>query len=180
MWMFYRESRMFFDIFERNPNVYNLNKVKITMRKRYFDDLCDGEHIHCQPVVMTHDDIIEFAKKYDPQPFHMDETAASKSVFNGLVASSLHTLSVCTRAVVEAQGNIAILSGVGMHEVKMYNPVRPGDVLFVEAWWTELKKSRSKPDRGFASLKCRVTNHRHETIVQYGYHYLIACKQFMK
>jgi hypothetical protein len=90
---------------------------------------------------------------------------------------SLHTLSACTRVVVEAQGVLAILSGVGMHETKMFNPVRPGDTLSVEAWWTELKKSKSKPDRGYASIKCKVTNQRKEPIIEYGYRYLLACKK---
>ena len=150
------------------------------MGKRYFEDLCDGEHLHCKPVVMTQDAIIEFAKKYDPQPFHIDGNVASESIFGGLIASSLHTLSACTGAIVEAQGNIAILSGVGMHEVKMYSPVRLGDVLLVKAWWTELKRSRSKPDRGIASIRCRVTNQQDETVTKYGYRYLIACKNFVK
>ena len=136
------------------------------MGKRYFEDLCDGEHLHCKPVVMTQDAIIEFAKKYDPQPFHIDGNVASESIFGGLIASSLHTLSACTGAIVEAQGNIAILSGVGMHEVKMYSPVRLGDVLLVKAWWTELKRSRSKPDRGIASIRCRVTNQQDETVTK--------------
>jgi len=56
------------------------------------------------------------------------------------------TLSVCTRVGVEAQGELAILSGVGMYEVKMLNPVRPGDTLKVEAWWSELQKSNSMPE----------------------------------
>jgi acyl dehydratase len=148
------------------------------MEKRYFDDLKDGEHLHCQPVVMTREAIIEFGKQFDPQPFHIDENAANKSLFGGLIASSLHTLSACTRVVVEAQGNVAILSGVGMHEVNMFNPVRPGDVLSVEACWTELQRSRSKPDRGFASIKCNVVNHRNEPVIEYGYRYLIACRNF--
>jgi len=148
------------------------------MERRYFDDLRDGELLHCRPVVMTREAIIDFAKKFDPQLFHMDEKAATESLFNGLVASSLHTLSACTRVVVEAQGNVAILSGVGMHEVKMFNPVRPGDVLSVKAWWAELQRSRSKPDRGFAAIKCKVTNQRKEPVIEYGYRYLIACNDF--
>jgi len=148
------------------------------MERKYFDDLRDGEHLHCQPVAMTREAIIDFAKKIDPQLFHIDENAASESLFGGLIASSLHTLSACTRVVVEAQGNIAILSGVGMHEVKMFNPVRPGDVLSVNAWWTELQRSHSKPDRGFASIKCNVTNQRNEPVIKYGYRYLIAGKNF--
>lgn len=148
------------------------------MIKRYFEDLKDGEHLQCQPVVITREAMIDFGKTFDPQLFHIDENAASESIFGGLVASSLHTLSACTRVVVVAQGNVAILSGVGMHAAKMFNPVRPGDVLSVNAWWTELQRSRSKPDRGFASIKCKVTNQQKEPVVEYGYRYLIACRNF--
>lgn len=146
------------------------------MIKRYFNDLSEGEPLNCQPVLMAREAIIEFARKYDPQPFHTDEKAASQSVFGGLVASSLHTLSACTRSVVEAQGDIAILSGVGMDEAKMFNPVRPGDILTIEAWWTDLKRSRTKPDQGFAAIKCKVINQKGEAVVEYGYRYLVACR----
>jgi acyl dehydratase len=148
------------------------------MKKRYFDDLSNGEVLHCKSFVMTREAIIDFAEEFDPQPFHVDENVARVSFFGGMVASSLHTLSACTRAVVEAQGNIAILSGVGMHAVNMFNPVRPGDVLSVKAWWTGLQKSTSKPDRGFGSIKCKVANQREERVIEYGYRYLIACKEF--
>ncbi len=142
----------------------------------YFEDLSDGERLNCEPMPMTREAILGFAAEFDPQPFHVNEKAAKASIFKGLVASSLHTLSACTRVVVEAQGKIAILSGVGMHEVKMYNPVRPGDTLTVEAVWTELRRSESKPDRGFASIKCKVINQKMETVITYGYRYLLACK----
>lgn len=143
---------------------------------KYFEDLNDGEHLDCNSILMTRESIIDFAKAFDPQPFHIDEEAADKSIFSGLVASSLHTLSACTRVVVGAQGKVAILSGVGMHEVKMFNPVRPGDTLSVDAWWTELRRSVSKPDRGFAAIRCKVTNQRGEPVVEYGYRYLLACR----
>jgi len=71
---------------------------------------------------------------------------------------------------------VAILSGVGMDEVKMFNPVRPGDALSVEAWWTDLKRSRSKPHLGFAAIKCRVSNQKGEPIIEYGYRYMLACR----
>ena len=148
------------------------------MTRRYFDDLVDGERLDCQPVVITREAIIDFARKFDPQPFHIDESIARESIFGGLIASSLHTLSACTRVVVEAQGHVAILSGVGMHEVKMFNPVRPDDVLMVNAKWAELRKSTSKPDRGFASIRCNVTNQRKQRVIEYGYRYLIACKNY--
>lgn len=147
---------------------------------KYFEDLSDGEYLNCNPVIFTRESIIDFAKNYDPQPFHIDERAAKSSIFKGLVASSLHTISACTRAVVEAQGEIAILSGVGMHEAIMFNPVRPGDTLFVEAWWTDLKRSSKKPQRGFAAIRCKVTNQRREPVIEYGYRYLISCKHTEK
>ena len=146
------------------------------MAKRYFEDIADGEHLHCQKLVFTRRGIIEFAKKFDPQPFHTDEFAAKDSIFGGLVASSLHTISACTQRVVEAQGEVAILSGVGMYEAKMFNPVKPNDVLSIEAWWTDLRRSRSKPDIGFAGIKCKVTNQRGEPVIEYGYRYIIACR----
>lgn len=147
------------------------------MAKRYFEDITDGEHLHCQKLVFTQKDIIEFAKRYDPQPFHIDENAAKESIFGGLIASSIHTISACTRNVVDAQGDVAILSGVGMYEAKMFNPVRPNDVLFIEAWWTDLKRSQSKPNMGFAGIKCKVTNHRGEPVIDYGYRYIVACRK---
>ncbi|WP_455371335.1 MaoC/PaaZ C-terminal domain-containing protein [Petrachloros mirabilis] len=146
------------------------------MRKRYWEDLTEGERIPCKPVVFERTEIIDFAKRYDPQPFHIDETMANASIFSGLIASSLHTISACTRVVVEAQGDLAIMSGLGIDEVKLFNPVRPGDVLSVEAYWSNLKRSRSKPDRGIAGIKCKVLNQRGEPIVDYGYRYLVACR----
>ena len=65
-----------------------------------------------------------------------------------------------------------------MHAVKMFNPVRPGDVLDIQARWTELQRSHSKPDRGFASIRCVVTNQRKQPVIEYGYRYLIACRGF--
>ena len=146
------------------------------MPKRYFEDLIEGEKLDCHDVIFSRKDIIDFAKQFDPQPFHTNEDIAEKSIFGGLIASSLHTLAACTRVVVEAQGNLSIVSGVGMHEAKMFNPVRPGDVLHVDAWWCELKQSKSKTDKAFASIKCKVSNQKGEAVIEYGYRYLLACR----
>lgn len=146
------------------------------MAKRYFEDLIEGERLNCQPVPMTRERIIDFAEEFDPWPFHTDGNAADDSIFAGIIASSLHTISACTRVVVKAQEDVAVLSGVGIDEVKMFNPVRPGDVLTVDAWWNELRRSRKNPDRGFAAIKCKVTNQAGEPVVEYGYRYLVACR----
>ncbi len=146
------------------------------MQKRFFEDISEGERLDCRPVPISREAIVGFATEFDPQPFHVDENAAGSSVFGGLVASSLHTLAACTRVVVDAQGDVAILIGIGMDEAKMFNPVRPGDVLSVDARWTDLKRSRSKPDRGFARIRCRVSNQKGEPVIDYGYQYLISCR----
>lgn len=143
---------------------------------RYWDDLKEGEPLSCCPVVFEQEEIINFAKRYDPQPFHVNEEAAKISLFGGIIASALHTISACTRVVVDAQGKLAIISGLGIDEVKVFNPVRPGDILSVEAYWTCLKRSRSKPDRGIANLRCKVSNQQGEVVAEYGYKYLVACR----
>jgi acyl dehydratase len=148
--------------------------------KRYFEDITDGERLDCRHVLVTREDIVAFARRFDPQPFHTDEEAARASVFGGLIASSLHVLSACTRVVVEAQGDVAILSGVGMDEVRMFNPVRPGDTLHVEARWTDLRRTRRTPEQGLAAIQCRVTNQNGDPVLEYGYRYLLACQDGMR
>ncbi len=143
------------------------------MVNKYFENLVDGEQLRCNTVKMTKEGILSFAGEFDPQPFHTNEEVAKTSIFKGLIASSLHTLSACTRVVVDALDDVAILSGVGMDEVIMKNPVRPGDTLNVNAWWTNLKTSKSKPNYGFGTVKCKVVNQNDEPVIEYGYQYII-------
>jgi len=146
------------------------------MGKKYWEDLVEGERLPCRSMAFDRSGIVDFGKRYDPLPFHTDDAAASRSIFHGLIASALHTMSCSTRVVVEALGDLAVISGLGIDEVRTPDPVRPGDVLTVEAHWSYLRRSRSKPDRGIAGLKCRVVNQRGETVMEYGYRYLVACR----
>jgi len=147
------------------------------MAKIHFEDLKAGEPLPCRTFSLDRDEIIRFGKQYDPLPFHIDEEAARNSLFGGLIASSLHLLAACTRVVVEAQGEVSILSGLGIDEVRLPHPVRPGDLLSINACWSDLRRSRSRPDRGIAGLRCTVTNQRGETVAEYGYRYLVACRK---
>jgi acyl dehydratase len=146
------------------------------MSRRYWDDLTEGEKLACQTITFTLPEIVEFAIKYDPQPFHIDEQAAADSRFGGIIASSLQTLSACTRVIVDAQGDMAILSGLGIEAVQLPNPVRPGDVLTVETRWRDLRRSSSKPDRGMATAHFKAVNQKGETVIESGFKYMIACR----
>ncbi len=154
----------------------NREGTDATMVRTYWEDLKEGQTLECGKIRFEKAEMIEFGKRYDPQPFHVDEHAAKISIFGGLVASGLHTLSACTRAVVEAQGNLAVMTGMGLDESRMFKPVRPGDVLSIEAAWVDVKKSSNKPGRGFARLKCRVSNQDGEPVLEYGYRYLVECR----
>ena len=146
------------------------------MATRYWDDLVEGELFTCRTIVLSLPEIIGFAQKYDPQPFHVDEQAAASSRFGGIIASSLQTLSCCTRVLVDAQGDMAILSGLGIEQVQLPNPVRPDDLLAIEAFWSDLRRSRSKPDRGMATLRFKGVNQKGETVIESGFKYMIACR----
>jgi acyl dehydratase len=149
---------------------------RVTMAPRYWDDIVEGEPLNCSSIVLSLPEIIAFAKTYDPQPFHVDEQAAAASRFGGIIASSLQTLSACTRVIVDAHGDMAILSGLGIEPVQLPNPVRPDEVLTVEACWTDLRRSRSKPDRGMATTRFRAMNQQGEIVIASGFTYMIACR----
>jgi acyl dehydratase len=143
---------------------------------RYWEDLVEGERFTCRPVTLDREGIVAFGKEYDPWPFHVDEEAAGRSIFGGLIASAFQTVSACTRVVVEANGDVALLSGLAIDEVRTFHPVRPGDVLTVEARWEDLRRSRSKPDRGMATTRFRAINQKGEIVIASGFTYMIACR----
>lgn len=122
----------------------------------YLEDFSPGQVFRCAAAApVAADAIKEFAGRYDPQPFHLDEAAAAQSFFGGLAASGWHTAALTMRMLVDAlpiQGGII---GAGFEEFRWPRPTRPGDQLRVEVEVLELKFSQSKPHQGF--LKHRVT-----------------------
>ena len=125
----------------------------------YLDDLTVGRRFTAGPVTVTEAEIIAFATRYDPQPFHTDpEAAATHPLFQGLAASGWHTAALTMPLVIEAAGNIAggIIGGGG--ELQWPRPVRPGDSLSLEIEVLEVTPSRSRPDRGSALMRNRTLN----------------------
>ena len=120
----------------------------------YFEDLDIGHSESSRPTQLTEAEIIEFATRFDPQPFHVDERAAEKSIFGGLTASSCHVIAVAF-SLFQDLPKIAMLAGLG-HEFRYPNPVRPGQAFRLLSEVAEKRESRSKPDRGIVIQQSRL------------------------
>jgi acyl dehydratase len=113
---------------------------------------------------ITRDEIIEYAGRFDPQPFHLDEEAAARTDFGGLVASGLHTLSVSNRLGWDETPGTAAVAGLGIDELRLLHPVRPGDRLRQSTEIIEVRPSRSRRDRGIVRAR-RATRNQDEVLV---------------
>lgn len=125
----------------------------------YFEDLEAGAVYHLGSVVVDEDEVIEFATRFDPQPFHIDEEAAAESHFGGLVASGWHTCAMFMRLFVDNfTKDAASMGSPGMDELRWVAPVRPGDELTATFTIVSTRPSASKPDRGFIESEWQMTN----------------------
>lgn len=133
---------------------------------RFFDDFSIGDRFVSKGVTFTEADIISFALRYDPQPFHVDVEAAKRSAYGGLIASGFHTLAQTFRMMLQ-EGIIAecSLGSPGMDELRWLAPVRPGDTLHMEGEVVEMRPSSSKPDRGMLKMDYRAVNQKGETVM---------------
>ncbi|QKV78454.1 MaoC family dehydratase [Amycolatopsis sp. Hca4] len=119
------------------------------MIDRYFEDYVPGVTYDCGSVEVTDAEILDFARRYDPQEFHVDAAAAADGPFGGLIASGWHTASLMMRLYAEHYLSAASsLGSPGVDELRWPRPVRPGAVLRLRATVTEARRSRTKPDRG--------------------------------
>ena len=131
------------------------------MTVRYFDEFEVGERFDSPGVTLTESMILDFALRYDPQPFHLDKTYAENGPFEGLIASGLHTLVLAHRMLLDGQIIPASSMGAsGMDEVRWLTPVRPGDTLKVSSEVLEKRPSKSRQDRGRLRTLFKVKNQR--------------------
>lgn len=130
----------------------------------YLEDVFVGQRFVTGTATMSAEAIKAFARDYDPQPFHTDEAAAKDSFFCGLAASGWHTAAVTMRLQIDSGPKIAggMIGASG--ELSWPIPTRPGDVLHVESEVTEIKPSKSKPERGFVTLKSETKNQKGEVV----------------
>jgi acyl dehydratase len=125
--------------------------------ERYFEDFVPGSVHEFGPVVVDEAEIIEFARRYDPQPIHTDPEWARTGPFGGLIASGWHTAAITMRLLVDQYlPPAASLASPGIDELRWLRPVRPGDELRVRVTVIEARPSRSKPDRGLLRSRIEV------------------------
>ncbi|HTU72217.1 MAG TPA: MaoC family dehydratase [Trebonia sp.] len=116
---------------------------------RYFEDYVPGLVVDCGSFTVGEAEILDFARRYDPQPFHTDPEAAAAGPYGGIIASGWHTASLMMRQLVEHFiSQESGLGAAGIDEIRWPRPVRPGDTLHVRGTVLEARLSRSKPDRG--------------------------------
>lgn len=134
----------------------------------FLDDLTAGQRFTTPGITLTESEIIDFAWRYDPQPFHLDVVAAAASPYGGLIASGFQTLALAFRLFIGSGVFRESSSGSpGIDELRWLAPVRPGDTLHCELEVLEVRPSSSKPDRGIARLKYAATNQRGEAVLTF-------------
>ena len=135
------------------------------MPEVFLEDLQVGQRFGSDTIEVTKENIFAFAREFDPQPFHLDEEAARRSIFKQLTASGWHTAAMSMRLFVTGEfkptgGSI----GLAVDELRWPQPVRPGDILKLETEILDVRKSRSKPDRGIIRIRNVTTNQRGEIV----------------
>ena len=116
--------------------------------KYYFEDMAVGATVDLGNRSVSEEEILRFAREFDPQPFHIDPEAAGKSIFGGIIASGWHTCSITMRLLVDGLlSHSSSLGSPGIEQIRWVKPVRPGDTLHAVLTVQEVRQSQSKPDR---------------------------------
>jgi acyl dehydratase len=136
------------------------------MAHRYFEDYPIGAVTDCGTVHVSADEIMAFATRYDPQPFHVDPEAAKQWPYGGLIASGWHTAAMAMRTVVDhfVDGETS-LGSPGLGPIRWKLPVRPDDRLSVRVRVVDARRSQSKPDRGTVVIELEMRNARDEIVM---------------
>ncbi len=135
----------------------------------FFEDIDIGTIAEFGSKIVTKEEIIDFATKYDPQPFHTDEEAAKDSIYGGLIASGWHTASMTMRMMVDnIVNNRAGLGSPGWDDLKWLKPVRPGDTLRVRTEVVNKIRSKSRPTMGTIHGELQLFNQKDELVMTFN------------
>jgi acyl dehydratase len=147
-------------------------------KERFFEDFRPGEVLEFGDYLVTEEEIVDFAKRYDPQPFHVDPDAAGKSIYGGLIASGWLTGSIVMRLLVDHFiSPLSSMGSPGADEIRWTKPVRPGDRLKLRVTVVETRRSHSKPDRGIVQVQEEAINQDGETVMSIRGMGLYRCRE---
>ncbi len=133
----------------------------------YWEDFPVGRVREVGGVTLSREDIVSFARQFDPQPFHVDEEAARSSIFGGLIASGWHTCALAMRMICDAYLlETASAGSPGVDDVRWLKPVRPGDTLRARVEVIEARPLESRPELGLIRNRWEVLNQRGETVLR--------------
>jgi acyl dehydratase len=134
--------------------------------ERYLEDFAVGQTFGSGRLRVEKEQTIAFAAEFDPQPFHLDEAAARRSIFGGLTASGWHTAAMTMRLLTESDLNPAGgIIGAGLDECRWPRPVRPGDELRIECKVIEVRPSKSRPEQGLIKLRTTTLNQEGDAVL---------------
>lgn len=134
--------------------------------KKYYEDFPLEMKVDLGTYKVTKEEILEFASKYDPQPFHINEKEAQKSIFAGIIASGWHTASICMRLYVDKILNHSYsLGSPGVDEIRWKRPVRPGDIL--SGKFIIIEKKPFKKDIGLIKGKAELFNQENRLVMTF-------------
>ena len=141
---------------------------------KYFEDFSIGQVVSGkQYYEVTKEEIIEFARKWDPHPFHTDEKSARDSIFGGLTAPATLVIAIASRLWHTADDKPALVAGLGWDHVQFAGPVRPGDRLSISFECVDARSSESKPDCGILTTQVTVTNQNGDVVLKLLDSYLV-------
>ena len=151
---------------------------KTSPEDRYFEDYVPGDVHEFGRIVAEQDEMIAFARRFDPQPFHIDPVAAKQSIFGGLIASGWYTAGLMMRLFADHYlSHVASLGSPGVDKVRWLKPVRPGDAISIRVTILETKRSSSKPDRGIVHSSIEVLNQIGEIVMNMTGVNLLGCRE---
>ena len=149
----------------------------VPVSQRYFEDYVEGSTFEYGEISLTAEEIMEFARRFDPQPIHVDPEYAARGPFSGLIASGWHTAGVMMRLLADHFiSQVASMASPGVDEIRWFIPVRPGDTLSIRVTVLETRRSRSKPDRGIVRSLVEVLNQNKEVVMSLKPVSMVKCR----
>ena len=148
---------------------------------RWFEDYVPGAVHDLGSMVVDEQEVIAFARQFDPRPFHLDKERAEKSAFGGLIASGWHTASMVMRLIVDHYlSEISSEGSPGIDELRWLRPVHPGDQLSVRITILDARRSRSRPERGIVRSQIETLNQDGEIVMHLTSTIFIRCRNHKK